>query len=405
MNASHINKRKRRSLRGLLGGVIVMILCVLLQQNSAQAATLPLLIPAGENATATSGAAFNVTVPEGPIDVGNGSTVDFVPTVPNPLDMNTGIDAQVQELNQQVQPGSDGVRRVTGFSAGALGGCEWAMQSNAADGPVELLLSGSPVWDGSLKDILPDSPIVNFCDADKLPEHVTVKANVLTNDGYASCLNQLSSVISCPLGIMIGHYCAVDNIVPGQCYASFNGPIETFEVGNTEYSVGHTRNPVAVTGEAIGKQFDPNFTMPVEIENVLEGIFPQGQPGVPAQGVTPRDILQPEGNPLPQAEIIPAVGTVGDITEPLAPVIDSLPVELQAPVQQFVENVIPDTVPQAWTDEVLPQAPNTVPTFDASAPAPADIVDTVADAAVNAGVPTDLVNQGAALFNGLLGAH
>lgn len=408
-------------------GVIVTIALLMLKGQAAQAETLPFLVPAGEHATATSGAAFGVTVPEGPIDAGNGATVSFVPTVPNPLAMNEGIEAQVQELNQAVKPGDDGVRRVTGFSAGGLGGCHWAMQSDPADGPVELLLSGTPIWDGSLKDILPDTPIADFCDANELPEHVTVKANVLRNDGYASCLNEFSSLVTCPLGILIGHYCVLDNIVHGQCYSSFNGPVETFQVGNTTYNVGQTRNPVAVASEALGKQFDPNFVVPAPVEQALEGFFPQGQPGVPANGITPRDILQPEGGQLPtidallapveqlvngmlqnpvasaqpQAKAIPQVVDENPITEAAAPVITALPEAFQAPAQQLVNDIVPDFVPQAWTDEVLPQAPAFVPpTFDA-APAQLDIVDAAADAATNAGVPADLVG----LATSFLGAH
>ena len=81
--------------------------------------------------------------------------------------------------------------------------------------------------------------------------------------------------------------------------------------------------------------------------------------------------------------------------------IAALPEPFQAPVEQIIDSVVPDFVPEAWTNQVLPQAPAFVPpTFDA-APAQLDIVDAAAAAATDAGVPTDLVG----LATSFLGAR
>lgn len=137
---------------------------------------------------------------------------------------------------------------------------------------------------------------------------------------------------------------------------------------------------------------------------------------------------QPEPAPI-QAEAIPLPGPAvveePAIIEAAAPVITSLPKEWQAPATEFVEQ-IPNFVPQEWVQQVLPQAPTYVaPTFEmpvAQAPAyqpepapmpivapalptPDQIIDQTAAAATQAGIPQNLVDQGVAFANGLLGVR
>lgn len=137
---------------------------------------------------------------------------------------------------------------------------------------------------------------------------------------------------------------------------------------------------------------------------------------------------QPEPAPI-QAEAIPLPGPAvveePAIIEAAAPVITSLPKEWQAPATEFVEQ-IPNFVPQEWVQQVLPQAPTYVaPTFEmpvAQAPAyqpepapmpivapvlptPDQVIDQTATAAVQAGIPQNLVDQGVAFANGLLGVR
>lgn len=434
-----LNARWMRALLAL--GVLFGVFAVMIGGGSASANALAMdLVPPGTKMTSASGAGY-AAAPAGPVDMGMGRTATYVPTVPDPLNMNAGIDRQVDELNTVVKPDADGVRRAGGFSAGGIALYKWAQQTNASDGPVELYINGSPNGPGTLGEIFPDTGFIDFNEGG-LPSHVTLHAGALRNDGYASCRNQLSSLVTCPVGILIGHYCAVEQWVPGQCYSSFNGPTTTVQVApNVELTVGETRNPVAVGGEALGRMVDPNFSMPAPVEQALEQVFPQGDPGRPVEGITPRDILQPQGgapalpnigellapveqlveqftqHPVapvqPQAKEIPLEVPVNNpVAEAAAPVIEALPAEWQAPAAALVEQFttpapapIPDYVPEAWVEETLPQAPAYVPpSFDA-APAQVDIVDMAADAAAGAGVPQDLVTQGTALVNGFLGVR
>lgn len=151
-------------------------------------------------------------------------------------------------------------------------------------------------------------------------------------------------------------------------------------------------------------------------------------PTVAPAPVEPAPASQPEQAPAPiQADPIPLPGPAVEepVIEAAAPVIESLPQEWQAPATEFMEQ-IPDFVPQPWIEQVLPQAPAYVaPTFEAPVaqapayqpepapmpvvapvmPTPDQVIDQAATAAVQAGIPADLVNQGVAFANGLLGVR
>lgn len=158
------------------------------------------------------------------------------------------------------------------------------------------------------------------------------------------------------------------------------------------------------------------------------------------EGTTPVEttIMAPSEPAPVQAEAIPLPGPAVEepVIEAAAPVVEALPQEWQAPaeqllqdvvpdyvpqewqapVQQWVQEVVPDFIPQEWVQEYAPvfeapvvQAP--VQTYEAPTPQPAPApmpvlptVDQVADAAVNAGVPVDMVNQATA-FLGSLGVR
>lgn len=148
----------------------------------------------------------------------------------------------------------------------------------------------------------------------------------------------------------------------------------------------------------------------------------------PVPSGTPIEVpAQPEPAPA-QADAIPLPGPAVEETviEATAPVIEVLPQEWKAPAQQWVEDIVPDYVPQEWVDQVFPQAPayiapvfeapvaeapvyapEPVQTYEAPAPMPAPAlptVDQVADAAVQAGVPVHIVNDATA-FLGSLGVR
>lgn len=148
----------------------------------------------------------------------------------------------------------------------------------------------------------------------------------------------------------------------------------------------------------------------------------------PVPSGTPVEVpAQPAPAPA-QADAIPLPGPAVEETviEATAPVIEVLPQEWQTPAQQWVEDIVPDYVPQEWVDQVFPQAPayvapvfeapvaeapvyapEPVQTYEAPAPMPAPVlptVDQVADAAVQAGVPVHIVNDATA-FLGSLGVR
>lgn len=112
---------------------------------------------------------------------------------------------------------------------------------------------------------------------------------------------------------------------------------------------------------------------------------------------------------LPQEWQAPAEHVIQDV------VPDYVPQEWQAPVQQWIEEAVPDFVPQEWVQDApvfeAPVAQAPVQAYEAPAPEPVPApmpvlptVDQVADAAVNAGVPVDMVNQATA-FLGSLGVR
>lgn len=223
--------------------------------------------------------------------------------------------------------------------------------------------------------------------------------------------------------------------------------------GNVTQHVQFSENGLVILAKKLGLNPDE------ATKQVLRDLAPQGLPGVRQMPVTPRELVenptpanivnffgkvdetgrpvQPEipvvGDLLnsteqllggmtqnaiapvaPEAKAIPAPGPVIDnpVAEAAAPVIDTLPEAFQAPVEEFVAQ-IPNFVPQQWVDEVLPAAPDYAPSNDNSAVAPAPqaaapaapVVDMVADAAAQAGIPTDVVAQATGLVNGLFGAR
>lgn len=224
--------------------------------------------------------------------------------------------------------------------------------------------------------------------------------------------------------------------------------------GNVTQHVQFSENGLVILANKLGLNPDEGT------KQVLRDLAPQGLPGVRNMPVTPRELVEnptpanvvnfftgkvdETGRPvqsdipvvgdllgtaeqllggmtqnaiapvIPEAKAIPAPGPVIDnpVAEAVAPVINTLPEAFQAPVEQFVAQ-IPNVVPQEWVNEVLPAAPDYVPSNDNSyvAPAPqaaapvAPVVDMVADAAVQAGVPTDAVAQATGFVNGLLGVR
>lgn len=214
--------------------------------------------------------------------------------------------------------------------------------------------------------------------------------------------------------------------------------------GNIVQEVEFSENGLVIGAEKLGLDLDE------ATKQKLRVMAPQGLPGVRQMPVTPRELVedpsaeniynfffgtvdetgrivtpaQPEipivsglmapveemlgdlpqnlvAPAQPQPKTIPLAVNDNQITEAAAPVIAALPEPFQAPVEQIIDSVVPDFVPEAWTNQVLPQAPAFVPpTFDA-APAQLDIVDAAAAAATDAGVPTDLVG----LATSFLGAR
>lgn len=224
--------------------------------------------------------------------------------------------------------------------------------------------------------------------------------------------------------------------------------------GNVTQRVEFSENGLVILANKLGLNPDEGT------KQVLRDLAPQGLPGVRNMPVTPRELVEnptpanvvnfftgkvdETGRPvqsdipvvgdllgtaeqllggmtqnaiapvIPEAKAIPAPGPVinNPVAEAVAPVINTLPEAFQAPVEQVVAQ-IPNVVPQKWVNEVLPAAPDYAPSNDNSyvAPAPqaaapvAPVVDMVADAAVQAGVPTDAVAQATGFVNGLLGVR
>lgn len=358
-------------------GVIVVLLTLLWQVlfgATATAEKFPDLIPPGSTVTVAPGAAFvpNPNEPTKSVDVGEGRTAQQIGITPNPLNMNEGIDRQVAEMNRQIKPDPDGVERVAGFSAGSVAGWKWALQSQPGQ-PVHIVCQGCPNGPGSIAELMPDSGLI-VLNAGKLPENVKADIVNLRGDGYASCLNRLSSLIVCPAGILVNHYGVVEALVPGQSYPTFDGDVTVYQVGNLTYYVGETRNPVAVLLEAGGKLIDRNFTLPAGVEAWTDANLPQGKPGYQAEGLTPRQLLQPG-----------AAGPTGGITSAQSldqPIVQDPIAQATEALQNGWNDAVASTTKavEAFINPVAAPAVAPAPAFEPEY-APAPVADPLAQAA------------------------
>jgi hypothetical protein len=377
--------KRKRSLYGI---VLLLTMIISMVWNAATSNATP-----EEIIHLTKGASFDTTVPA-PQDLGNGLHAVFTPTTPNPLNMDEGINQQVQELNQAVTPGSDGVRRAGGFSAGSVAATRWGQQTNPADGPVQLLLQGSPNGPGSMAEILPNNALITFNPLG-LPDHVSGTTIDMRNDGYASCRNQISSVIECPLGLVVGHYCGVEDLVPGQCYSSFVGPYTTYQRGNMEYKVGETNNPVYVFGLAgcrvVAGKDNPSCAFNQQMNDQVEAAFPQGTPGIAAEGPTLRDLFQ---GGIPKVQNIPELlGQDSASVTPANPVSQIADMASQAMPEAapIINQVAAAIAPLADSAPVIPAVAQ-VPAVAPAADNPVSMVQNTVAAAQSAGV----IDQGTA---------
>ena len=291
-----------------------------------------------------------------------GAPVHFEPYSANPLNMTASSEEGAQKLADAVQPDSDGVCHEGGFSLGSVAAVKAVKRIDRVKCPkVDTLLQGSPNGPGSIAELLPDTAVINFAQDSMQPGDTSTTMD-LKNDGYASCLNQLSSIIECPAGMLVGHYCAAKGIVPGQCYSDFNGPIVTTASpdGSRVYVTGQTRNPVPVLIEVVANKIgQPSVKFSPEQDAQFEAALPQGNPGVPAVGVTPRDVLQPAiGAPVAP----PAVGTIpAPMNDPGAQILAAVPQQLEDAVNeiftaadhQAAPAVAPYAAPAAHGDDIV----------------------------------------------------
>lgn len=318
----------------------------------------------------------------------------------DPLQMTKSSDEGAVTMALETTPGPDGVCRIGGYSLGSV----TAVKASPLIGPgvcndLELELKGSPNGPGSIAEILPDTPLIAFADFDAIPEGATVTVTNMRNDGYASCVVQIGSILTCPAGMLVGHYGFGKDIVPGQTYANFDGEWREYTIDGVNYKTGMTKNPVGVVAEVIAKQIDPSFSLSEKDYETLERIFPQGMPGVKAKGMTPRDILQPQ---LPTVEEVLAPLR----TEAIAPVLpnieeqfNSIVEPIRAQVEKAVEPLLQNTIAYTSDDTSYEATPATY-----SAPAQVSydqIVENAAiaatsfvdDAVTSSAIPADLGAQ------------
>lgn len=246
-----------------------------------------------------AGAGSGGKVPTTPQVMPDGNIMKYVDYSADPLDMPNSSKEGADKLLANLTPDETGVCRVAAYSLGTIATVDAMNRVDRSVCPkLDIVLGGSPNGDGSLAELLPDIPgLIDFNEgslSENIPADADVTVTNMKNDGFASCKNQLSSLVTCTVGAFAGHYCAFEDLIPGQCYTSFDGEWLEYEVDGVKYRTADTRNPVAVGVEYLGKQFDPNFGFTPEQDAQFEAYFPQGMPGEKAEGITLRDVFQPD---------------------------------------------------------------------------------------------------------------